>query len=310
MGNKRDILKQIYSSDFVFNQQSIYSSVIGIENPKTIEQGLLFSNVEFISQTYLRNFENTSRLGAVLSTGEYMSNSSNIAALYQQDLKEDISDCIHLPKARKCKISLLQCLKNRISSRDFRDTAISLIELSDLLFYSSSVLHAPEKKLMNKINVNFFRRTYPSGGGMYSIDIYLAIYNVKGLNKGIYKYQPISHSLIYVKDIETLDKFVITARYNLQTGKYDNIENFLPSVVFIFTNNFTRPRIKYGELSLLLALVDCGCLLQNFSLLAAGLSLNFCIWAGYKKSSIENVLNLDGISNHVIMTALLGGKNA
>ena len=309
MENNRDILKLIYSSDFSFNQQCVYSSVIGIENPKAVGQGMLFSDTEYISQTYLRNFENTSKLGAILGSGEYMSNFSNIAALYRQDLKENINNCIYLPKARKCKTSLVHCLKNRISSRFFQGKEISLSELSDLLFYSASSLEPPRITKINNIGVKSYRRTYPSGGGMYSVDIYLAIYNVKGLDKGIYKYQPISHSLLYIKKIEELNRFIVTSRYNSQEGKYDEIENLSPSVFFIFANNFTRPRIKYGELSLLLGLVDCGCLLQNFSLLTAALSLHFCVWAGYKKSSVEDILNLDGISNHVIMTALLGAKS-
>lgn len=162
---------------------------------------------------------------------------------------------------------------------------------------------------MNDIKLKTFKRTYASGGGMYSLDIYLAVYNVENLQTGIYKYQPISNSLLFKKEIADLDDFIVTSRYCEKTGNYQKIENLLPSVLFIFTNNFTRPRLKYSELSLLLAFVDCGALLQNLSLMTAALSLHFCIWAGFKKTSSEKVLGLDGIQNHVIMTALLGGKN-
>ena len=76
----------------------------------------------------------------------------------------------------------------------------------------------------------------------------------------------------------------------------------------IVVNNFKKQRLKYGELSLLLAITDSGCLMQNFSLLASALNLHFCIWAGFKKHQTEAFLNIDGLDEHVIMTALIEGK--
>ncbi len=64
--------------------------------------------------------------------------------------------------------------------------------------------------------------------------------------------------------------------------------------------------MKYGELSLALAYTDCGCLLQNCGLMADALNLTFCIWAGFKKAEAEKALSIDGVDNHIIMTALLG----
>jgi len=61
-------------------------------------------------------------------------------------------------------------------------------------------------------------------------------------------------------------------------------------------------------LSLLLAFVDCGCLLQNISLICTALELNYTIWAGYKKAEAEKALKIDGLDKHIIMTSLLGGK--
>jgi SagB-type dehydrogenase family enzyme len=143
---------------------------------------------------------------------------------------------------------------------------------------------------------------------MYSTQLLLVAYNIEKLQRAIYAYQPVSHSLCPYSEILPLDTFIVTRRYNQKEGVYDQIDNLNPSVLIICVNNFSRQCLKYGELSLLLALVDCGCMLQNISLLASSLSLHHCIWTGFKKSQTENTLNIDGIYRHVIMTSLLGGK--
>ena len=109
----KDLLMAIYNSDFIFSQQSIYSDTIGIGSPKAKEQGYLFLEEDSISQLYLRNFENTLKLGSILGTGEFMFNLSNIASLLHTELKEDVENSVFLPKARKCKASIISMFKRQ-----------------------------------------------------------------------------------------------------------------------------------------------------------------------------------------------------
>ena len=110
---------------------------------------------------------------------------------------------------------------------------------------------------------------------MYCIRIYLCIYNVEKIIPGIYVYQPVSHTIVRVGNIVDLDEFIVTKRYNNITGEYETIKNQNPSVFIINVNNFSKQRMKYSELSLLLALTDNGCLMQNFCLLACCLYVNY-----------------------------------
>ena len=234
-----------------------------------------------------------------------MANYANILPLYENSYKENFKNAIFLKKARKLKVKLHSVLSERRSSRFFNGISISEQDFSDFLFYSAGVNKREKIKLGNDyLTKNNF--TYPSGGGMYSIKIFLIIYHVKGIKPGVYIYQPVSHSLLFYSGIVSLDNFIITKRYDNNTGTYQKIENQDPSFLICCMNNFSQQRIKYGELSLALAYTDCGCLLQNFGLMAAALDLNFCIWAGFKKNEAEKALNIDGLDNHIIMTALVG----
>lgn len=279
-------LQSILSSDFIFDHQGIYSDSVGVFMPQAAVQGRFFSNFCLLSQEYLNNFENTYQYGPIFGTSSFMQNSANILALYHKQYEEDVSNLIILPKPRNLHISLWDALKKRSSSRYFDGSKINMQELSDFLYYSSGSISETSGSI-NGRKVKISRRPYPSGGGMYSIKILLAVYGVDKLKPAIYAYQPISHTLSFYQDICSLDSFVITKRYNAVTGNYDPIENFSPAILCLFVNNFSRARLKYGELSLLTALVDCGCLVQNCGLLAASLNLHFCVWAGFKKAEAE-----------------------
>lgn len=305
--NKINLLKSLLSSEFAYDQQNVYSNYSGVASPRLFEQGQFFSDQTFIAQQYLLNFENSYKMGPILGTGEYMANASNVALLYENIYNEEIENIIKLPKPRKIKVRLDTALQNRCSSHYFDGSTISIQDLSDFLYYSAGSTQKKTEKIAGQ-SITRYKRTYPSGGGMYCIRIYLCIYNVEKIIPGIYVYQPVSHTIVRVGNIVDLDEFIVTKRYNNITGEYQTIKNQNPSVFIINVNNFTKQRMKYSELSLLLALTDNGCLMQNFGLLASALNLHYCVWAGFKKTNIEQILKIDGLNEHVIMTSLLGGK--
>lgn len=301
------IIQMILASDRCFQQETVYADCAGVHSPTMNIQGNLFNPDTAISQLYLNNFENSFKLGPIMGTGEYMAKPENMFSLFQSQYAENNADAVMLPKPRKLRVQLNEALYNRQSSRFFDGTFIPLQNLSDLLFYSAGCLSKEEENIL-QTKTERYKRPYPSGGGMYATQLLLVAYNIEKLQPAIYSYQPVSHSLRHYSEILPLDTFIITKRYNQRKGIYEKIENQNPSALIICVNNFLRQRLKYGELSLLLALIDCGCMLQNISLLASSLSMHYCIWAGFKKTQLENALKIDGIYRHAIMTSLLGGK--
>lgn len=305
--SKRDLLKYILSSDFVFSQQSIYANGSAMTFGKNIGQSKFFGASDLISQTYLANFENTEKMGAIQSTGEFMANFANVSTLYQKQYAEDIDGAVALPKPRKLTVSLQAALKDRFSSRFYDGSSIELQTLADLLFYAAGSCKNEVQTVLDKEVTRYFF-PYASGGGMYALKIFVIAYHVKSLQPAVYCYQPVSHTLLPYKDLVPLSDIMIMERFNNRTNILEPMQNFDPSVCLVYANNFHRQRLKYSELSLLLAAVDCGGLLQNIGLMAAALELHHCLWAGFKKHSSEEALGLDGVQEHALMVSLLGGK--
>jgi SagB-type dehydrogenase family enzyme len=86
---------------------------------------------------------------------------------------------IKLPTpATDSRISLEKALKNRRSRREFLDKPLDLKQISQLLWAAQGV------------TVDWGGRTAPSVKSVYPLTLYLASFNVDGLNPGLYQYWP------------------------------------------------------------------------------------------------------------------------
>lgn len=226
-----------------------------------------------------------------------MFNESNLAAQVNAMKKyEEIIDdkTIFLDKHPiKVKAKLVQALTNRHSTRKYTNIGImSLSELSTILLYSFGVA----KRKENYFGIEVTTRYHGSGGGLYPIDIYLIINRVDGLNPGIYKYQPISHTLRFIsKEFEIENLFPY--------GSFD-FENYSFCVLYEYDAN--RNYVKYGELSLMVTLIEVGLMAQNLDLISAALDYTTCQAAGFDKKYAEQKLCLDGVNSHIVYTHLCG----
>jgi SagB-type dehydrogenase family enzyme len=122
--------------------------------------------------------------------------------------------------------SIEQALLQRKSVREFRDEALSLSDVSQLLWAAQGLTGADG------------RRTTPSAGALYPLEVYVVAGNVRGLTPGAYKYRPNDHSMVMTMDGDkraALSRaaigqssvedgaivMVIAGVYERTTGKYD-----------------------------------------------------------------------------------------
>lgn len=234
------------------------------------------------------------RLSDVKSIGMY--NEMNLAAKINENRKyEEIDDenTIKLPlKLVKIKKSITNAMEQRHSSREFSSVAMKIDDFSTILKYSFGLA----KRTMNYNGVMATTRYYASGGGLYPISIYVLVNNVSKIKKGIYKYQPYSHSLYHVENEMDIEKL-------LQYGNFDFNDY---SFCVLYEYDLNRNYLKYGELSLLTTLVEVGIISHNFELMCAALDYTACQIAGFDKQYAEQCIGLDGVNSHIIFTNICG----
>ena len=82
--------------------------------------------------------------------------------------------------------SVSEALFERRSQRDFQDTELTQEQLAQLLWAAAGV------------TTEDGRRTAPSAGALYPLDLYVVVTQVRGLEPGLYLYQPEQHTLAKV----------------------------------------------------------------------------------------------------------------
>jgi len=147
-----------------------------------------------------------------------------------------------------------QVVEQRKSVRTFDAGPISIQALSELL---ARVMGVPAGGDGN-------RRRFPSGGGVFEIDIVVLAFNVRDLAKGPYLYRPMHHSLRPLSgDTEALDS--LGRRSASAAGQPVDVA---PPAVIVFTARFNALASHYQGIAYSLMLKHVGVLMAMMNLTA------------------------------------------
>lgn len=168
---------------------------------------------------------------------------------------------------------------------------INLYKLSSILYYT----YGEVNKIKFPVTQPLLRRTSPSGGARHPSECYLVIFNIEGLEAGLYHYSVKNHSLIYLKKGD-FREFCNKNCYGLVDYKED------PKVVFLHTSIFERNWWRYREpKTYKVIFYDFGHILYNFRIVTNSLELStYTIGSGLNDSKIEEFLNIDGFIEGII----------
>ncbi len=107
---------------------------------------------------------------------------------------------IRLPKPRlESGTSVESALHGRRSVREFREESLDLTELSQLLWAAQGITD-PEGK-----------RTAPSAGALYPLEVFVAVGTVKDVTAGVYRYRPLEHDLLLLVEGDRRRKLAAAA---------------------------------------------------------------------------------------------------
>lgn len=163
-------------------------------------------------------------------------------------------------------------LTMRESYRNFSNNPITLNELSKILGSCriTDNLRDPEK------------RTYPSGGARFPVELYLISFNIKNIKQGIYHYDIKGNNLevLIEKDLSP-EKREIISPY---------LEN--PAATIIFTSVIARSEVKYGIRAYPYSLIEAGHMGQNIHLACTEIGLGSCSVSGFADETVKKLLDL------------------
>jgi SagB-type dehydrogenase family enzyme len=185
-------------------------------------------------------------------------------------------------------------LRQRHSTRMFDDRRpITLAELSRFLDATVRVQSTWSDRLDpgdGAPEVEYAARPYPSGGGEYELEVYLAVDKCEGLARGFYHYDAGGHALVPI-DVRTQELEAL-----LRGAEFAMGVPTAPQILITIAARFGRVSWKYSSLAYALILKDVGVLMQTLYLMATDMGLGGCA-IGY--TNIDLFAKMTGIEFHV-----------
>ena len=202
---------------------------------------------------------------------------------------------IDLPAPETLKLGqmpLVEAIRRRRSRRKFSATPLTLDELSFLLWATQGVQEIDKKGI-------WARHTVPSGGSRHPFEAYLAVHNVTGLEKGLYRYLPFKHQLVLLRTAEDLDDLLAScANGQVFVGQC--------AVTWIWTAIPYRTQWRYAMMAPKIIAQDSGHLAQNLYLAVESIGGGTCGIGAYDQSQADAIVDVDGEEEFVIYMAPVG----
>ncbi|OGO07027.1 MAG: nitroreductase [Chloroflexi bacterium RBG_13_57_8] len=181
-------------------------------------------------------------------------------------------ETVNLPIPRlDSDFSLEKAILQRRSVRSFGKGALTLAELSQVLWAAQGVTDPSSGK-----------RSAPSAGALYPLELYIVAGNVSELPPAVYKYKPASHSLVRVKDGDF--------RQSLSRAAMGQSSVLQGAIDIVITAVYGRVTAKYGEWGTKFAHLEAGHAAQNVCLQVVALGLGTVTVGSFEDASVQEVL--------------------
>ena len=170
--------------------------------------------------------------------------------------------------------ALREVVADRHSTREYAG-GMSAATLSSLLALTGGVRPGEDR-----------RRTYPSSGALFPLELYPVVNDVEGVAPGVYHYDVRGHGLTPVRPGDASEA--------IMHGGLD--QDFLASadVVLVVTMIVQRMRFKYRDRSYRYGLLEAGHVGQNLYLAASSLGLGACAVGAFRDDEVNDLVDVDG----------------
>jgi SagB-type dehydrogenase family enzyme len=178
---------------------------------------------------------------------------------------------IALPEpAYDSETSLEEAILQRRSVREYEQGTLTLAELGQLLWAAQGITDADGK------------RSAPSAGALYPLEIYIVVGNVEGVSTGVYKYRPESHGLVKISDGDQREALCGAAlnQSSVNQGAID----------IVITAVYERVTGKYGERGVRYTHLEAGHAAQNVCLQAVALKLGTVTIGAFEDDAVKEIL--------------------
>lgn len=189
-------------------------------------------------------------------------------------------------------------LEGRRSRRLHGSTPIALGQLAEFLYRTARVSGSRDPAEMELTS-----RPYPSGGACYELELYLLPSGVPDLPGRLYRYDPLGHALLPLRQCpeEAARRLTAGTAAALHIARP-------PQLLFVIAARFARVQWKYSEMAYALTLKHVGVLTQTMYLVAEAMGLAGCAVGGGTGGGFAAATGLDPLEEDAVGEFILGTR--
>lgn len=184
-----------------------------------------------------------------------------------------LADPVKLPEPKyESKVCFERTLFERRSIRDYANEALSLAEVSQLLWAAQGLTDPAGY------------RTAPSAGALYPLEVYLVAGKVTSLPVGIYRYRPRGHELVTVVEGDKRPELCAAALGQAALRQ--------APVAIVLAAVYDRTTRKYRDRGIRYVHMEAGHVAQNICLQAVSLDLGSVVIGAFGDAEVKKVMVL------------------
>ncbi len=184
-------------------------------------------------------------------------------------------------------MSVEEAIYRRRSRRSYSQRALTLAELSQLLFAAYGITDS----------IRGFRAS-PSAGATYPMEIYVVVGNVTGISTGLYHYIPEEHSIELVKKGDI--------RQDLAKAALNQHMIVNAPISIIIASENRRTTSVYGDRGIRYIHMEVGHIGQNIYLQCEALGLGTVAIGAFYDDRVKNLLGITEIPLYIMPVGALG----
>lgn len=187
-----------------------------------------------------------------------------------------VEEKVSLPEPRlKGDVSVEEAIHRRRSIRRYSEKPLRLQDLSNLLWAAQGITDP----------INKFRAS-PSAGATYPLEVYLVIKKggVEELTEGVYHYDPYTHTLERISDIDVSEDLYYAAV--AQRWVREAPVNLVIACVY------ERTTLRYGDRGVRYVHMEAGHAAENLYLQAVSLGLGMVVVGAFLDDEVQKLLDL------------------
>jgi len=183
--------------------------------------------------------------------------------------------------SHKGTVTVEEALNSRRTHRSFKARSLTLKQFSQILWGAYGVT--------SKV-YGYYRKTAPSAGALYPIDIYAVVGEggVDNLVPGVYHFRPENHSIKCIKQGDV--------RTGVAKHSVHQMWMATAPVMLVITGEYARCTVKYGRRGIRYTHIEAGHVGQNVFLQAEAIGLKAGIVGAFNNKQIIKIMGIP--ANH------------